>query len=256
MRHVLIICLSVASAALLAACQTAIADDPPATIAVEMTAYAREAAEMQRDIVIERTRSVATQQAAETQAANYYNYNRVLLSTVRANQRPTQAMRRVDVQPGVSAGRMDDTGAADIPEVSALGGASSASSNQRNTNNPDNMTIGEMRFSQVRMAGTIEAFERCPLDDRDLFRTTSIDIIYLTMVTDNLRTGTRISVDWLREGQNQFESVWVSDRDAARLCIAMELSQADVAFTPGNWQAVLSVNGQRYDPVPFVIVGG
>lgn len=234
---------------LLAACQAFVTEDVPATLAYELDAYATEAAALQGQLVAESTRRVATQVVAETRAANYYAYNGVLLATVRANAQPTSARRIVDVRPGTSAGSMDDMDMMDMPQVSALGGGSTNAAALPGSRD-------EMRISEMRLAATIESFTRCATSQpQDVFRAEQTDVIYLTTIIDNLRSGTRIAVDWRREGLTQFEGIWVADTDASRICVAMELSADSTALLGGNWQAQLFVNNQAFDPLAFTVIG-
>jgi hypothetical protein len=214
----------VVSMGLLAACSSLSGANPEATLEVELTQMATQAAGIHEAAQAERTRSVATIAAAETKSADFLHYNNILIGTVRAVQVPTA--ERI---------AFTDTGAMGLDMM--------------------NTSSGEMQIIQIGTAGAIRAEDRCFEAHQSYFTASTTSRIYLTGVAFNLAAGTRLDVNWLYENQLVFQQGWTAPDFAERLCFALELTPANVPFSPGSWSAVLFVNGEQRDPAPFNILG-
>lgn len=218
-RWIVVLC-----AGLLAACSSLSGANPEATLEVELTQMATQAAGIREAAQAERTRSVATIIAAETIAADYFHYNNILVGTVRAVQVPTQ--ERI---------AFTDSGAMGLDMMDT--------------------SSGEMQILQIGTAGLIRAEDRCFEVHQNFFNVGNTPRIYLTGVAFNLAAGTRLDVNWLYENQVVYQQGWTAPDFAERECFALELTPANAPFLPGAWSAVLFVNGEQRDPAPFNILG-
>src|SRR5690349_2349762 len=148
---------------LLAACQSLKGDDVPATMRVELDAYATEAAQIQSGAVLERTQAAATIQFAGTQAADYFHYNNILIATVRAVI-PATPSERLAVQ-------IDSAGAGNPNQVNQTGGMTS--------------------LSAVGIASAINPDNGCSEANYTQFVASAVDTLYLTAQAGNMQAGTR-----------------------------------------------------------------
>jgi hypothetical protein len=204
---------------LLAACQSLGTENVPATLQSDLTAYAVEATEIRVTGQARATEAVATIMAAQTQAAYFGAYNQVLVATVRAGE------TEVPAQILVTGGELEGS----------LGMAPN------------------MEFLQLAISDRINSADRCALNDVALFDPASTPNLYLTGVVTNMPTGTRIQVLWQQDGQQVHSTNWTATQPSANECIAMELTQDQVPFVPGDWGAVLIVDERVIDTVPFVM---
>ncbi len=229
----------------LSACQSLAGEDVPATLSVQMTAYATEVAVLREESQVQRTAVLATISVAETQAAAYLNYNNILVATVRAGQIATPQQRVV-----VSISQSSMPADMMMEDTQAETGVSSENNVPLNAG----AIIGEMQFTAPVLTGSVRLEDRCASGIETTFSATATPIVYLVTVAGNLAVGTQIEVDWRYENQRVFLGFWEATTPAAELCIAMELGAERVNFRPGNWTATLLVNGAASGTVAFTIV--
>lgn len=231
---------------LLAACQSLAGDNVPATLAVQMTAYATEVAVLREQSQIQRTAVVATISSAETQAAAYLNYNNILVATVRAGQIATPEQRIIT-----------SINQSSMPEGMMMAESQTGTSGTSGENTVPlgaGVTIGEAQFTAPILTNTVRTEDRCATGIETTFAAGTTPIVYLVTVSANLAAGTRIEVDWRYENQRVFLGFWEPTEPAGQLCIAMELGADRVNFRPGNWAATLLVNGAAVGTVAFTMV--
>lgn len=231
---------------LLAACQSLSGDDIPATLEIQMTAYATEVAVLREQSQAQRTAAVSTITFAETQAAAYFNYNNILVGTVRAGQVATPSERVIAAinQSSMSGEMMVDSmedGAGEAPSEGVVPAGES-------------VTVGNMAFTVPILTASVRPEDRCATGTQSTFSVSTTPIVYLVTVADNLAAGTRIEVDWRYENQRVFLGYWEASEAAAQICIAMELQSERVNFRAGNWTATLLVNGTSSGSVAFTMV--
>jgi len=210
-------------------------EDIPATLQVEMTAFATEAVAINEAIAIEQTAVVATMVAVETQVREMDSRNGIVLATVRAGTRPTQGVAPIIVQSmgeGAMAELEMEEGAADITD--------------------DNITEG-MQFVDIAMAASVRSSDGCATSSQATFQANSSSI-YMTTRAVNLRVGTQISVDWFYEGNLSFQQSWTASSSENSLCIWLFIEPQDVDFSLGSWRATLYADGNAIDSVSFDIV--
>jgi hypothetical protein len=226
----------------LAACQSLAGEDVPATLAVEMTAYATQVAVLREEAQMQRTAVLATISFAETQAAAYLNYNNILVATVRAGQIATPEQRIVAA---INQSSMPD--AMMMAEGQGTGEIA-----------PENLgaavRVGEMQFTAPILTAAVRPEDRCANGIETTFSASTTPVVYLVTVAANLTAGTRIEVDWRYENQRVFLGFWEPSEPASQLCIAMELGAERVNFRPGNWTATLLVDGVSSGAVAFTMV--
>jgi hypothetical protein len=205
---------------LLAACQAFKTENIPATMQNDLTAYAVTATNISISGQAHSTEAAATIVAAQTQAAYYTVYNQVLVATVRADETavPAQAL----VTNGEIEGSFGD--------------------------------VQKMEFLQLVMTNGIRSADRCALNDMALFDVAETEKIYLTVVVTNLLPGTLLEVIWKRDGEQIHRTSWTAEQLSSNECVAMELSPDQVAFVPGEWEAVLMANNQVIETVPFAMI--
>lgn len=219
----------------LAACGALSGDDVPATLQVEMTAYATESASINEAIAFEETAVVATVAAAETQVRELDTRNGVILATVRAGTSPTQGVAPIIVQ-SMGDGAM---GEMEMEEGASIDTEESVS--------------GGMQFVDITTASSVRQSDGCASSPQITFQSTASSI-YLTTRAVNLRVGTQISVDWFYEGELAFQQNWTASSSANSLCIWLYIEPQDVAFSLGAWRATLYADGNAVNSVSFDIV--
>jgi len=220
---------------LLAACGAFTIENVPATLEVEMTTYATEAIAINEAIFIEQTRVAATVAAAQSEIQNLDNRNAVILATVQAGTRPTQAVAPVIIQ------NMED-GVAEMDmmtEDEAIGDSDDSA--------------GRMQFTEVTTAGSVRQTDGCASSPQTLFNPAA-ERIYMTTRAINLRTGTQLSVDWFYDNELVFQQSWTAPRDARSLCIWLYIEPQDVPFSAGEWRATLYADGNAIDSSTFSIM--
>lgn len=237
--HDLVVCISIF---FLSACQSLAGEDVPATLSVQMTAYATEVAALREQSQAQRTAVSATISFAETQAAAYLNYNNILVATVRAGQIATPQQRIVAA---INQSSMPDA----MMMQEGQGGVSPAGVAEGTA-----VTIGDMQFTAPILTAAIRPEDRCAQQIETTFSAGTTPIVYLVTVASNLAAGTRIEVDWRYENQRVFLGFWEPSEPASQLCIAMELGAQRVNFRPGSWTATLLINGTASGTVPFTMV--
>lgn len=204
---------------LLASCQSLQTENIPATMQNDLTAYAVTATEIRASGERRATEAAATISAAQTEAAYYSVYNQVLVATVRAGETavPAQVLmtRNEDGNFGV---------------------------------------IAEMEFLQITMTDSIRNADRCALNDMALFDVGITQRIYLTVVVTNMTPGTLLEVRWMRDGQQMHRTSWTAEQLTSNECVAMELTPDQVAFVPGEWEAVLMADNRVIENVPFAMI--
>lgn len=219
---------------LLAACGAFTVENVPATLEVEMTAYATEAVALNEAILIEQTQVAATVVAAQTEVQALDVRNAVVLATVRAGTRPTQDVAPVIIQ------SMDD-GVAEMDMMMQ---------DEMMEENAD--SAGRMQFTEVTTAGSVRQTDGCPSSPQTLFNADA-ERIYMTTRSINLRTGTELSVDWFYDNELVFQQSWTAPRDARSLCIWLYIEPQDVPFSAGEWRATLYADGNAIDSSTFSI---
>ncbi|MGB1288657.1 MAG: hypothetical protein ACPG7F_19135 [Aggregatilineales bacterium] len=209
---------------LISACQSIAGENVPATLQYDMTTMANESLSIQNGAVANLTEVAATVAVIETQAAAYAQVNNVMRSTLQAVQTPTPALRSVVADSGsVMSADMIDT------------------------------SDGVMRFVQVGIADFVNPADNCFERHINIYRDNT-SRIYLVALGVNVQAGTRLDVSW-RAGQEIVQrNGWTAPADATVQCIAIELNTAQSAPVPGNWEAMLFVNGQDYEPAVFTIL--
>lgn len=204
---------------LLTACQSLGAENVPATMQTDLTAYAVQATEIRISGQERATQASATIAAAQTQAAYYSVYNQVLVATVRAaeTEEPQQVLMT-----------RNDEGNFGV--------------------------IQEMEFLQIVIADRINNTDRCALNEMSLFDVAQTTRLYLTLVVTNITPGTLLEVVWSYGNQQVHRTSWTAEQLSANQCVAMELTPDQVAFGPGEWEATLLANDRVIESVPFAMI--
>jgi len=206
----------------LPACNTLAGEDEFILMQSDIEAYGTEAVAIRESIQNDQVQVAATVDALATESANFTEFNRVLVSTVRAVLPPTQAVNIVNNEGGPLPLEMFD------------------------------LSDGVMRFVQIGAAGTVNVDDRCFVSHQTFF-TTSADVIYLVALALNLKAGTNLRVDWSYGGELVHQSNWTAPENKAGECIALELRPGNALFLTGNWTATLYINGAPQDPASFTI---
>lgn len=199
-----------------------------ATMQADLQNYATEVALLRDGSSSPQNDIIATVSVAETQAAGYFQYNTVLLATVRAVSASTpvpQAFQNV-------------TGG---PQALSIYDTSS----------------GRMQMVQTGVSGFVRPDDRCFETHQNFFTTSSLNAVYFVAVGLNMPAGTTIDVQWFYEGQPVYSNGLTISSGVDAQCIAIALQPSNVALSPGNWSAAVSLNGEPFmDPIPFTIIQG
>jgi hypothetical protein len=164
-------------------------------------------------------------QFSETQAAEYFGYNRLLVATARA-----AGAINTPISPIVT---NNETGPMPLSMF--------------------DLSDGVMRFVQLGMTDTINREDRCFIEQKSLFNPNQTETLFLTGLALNLQAGATLRVDWSYQGDVVHQTSWTAPEFQEGDCIAMELNPSNAAFSPGNWTATLYVDGNPLDPIPFTL---
>ncbi len=95
----------------------------------------------------------------------------------------------------------------------------------------------------------------CAVDSRTQFSTNAQEIYIVARAVNIPAGGVTFEARWFREGQAIGPVYSYSpDQAADSLCIWFFVDQTDFTFEPGNYSAVLAINGSNaFDPLPFQI---
>jgi hypothetical protein len=204
----------------LTACQALKTENIPATMQTDLTAYAVQATDIHTSGQARATEASATIAVAQTQVAYYSVYNQVLVATVRAEE-------------------------TDVPaQVLSTDGEIEGSLG----------VVQAMEFLQIVMADRINSADRCALNDMALFDVAQTPKLYLTLVVTNITPGTLLEVLWKYDGQQVHRTSWTAEQLSSNQCVAMELTPDQVAFVPGEWEAILLANNSVIESVPFAMI--
>lgn len=217
--------LLIAIALSLGACQSLASDDESAQLSADLEFYRTEAVQLQANMQLQRTAAVATIDASNMAAAEYNQLNQALVATREVVIPPTQSVAVIDNSSGPMPLEMFD------------------------------LSDGRMRFVQVGVAGTINASDRCFVSHQTFFNEMETQVIYLVALALNLQAGTVVSGTWNFNGETVYSTSWTAPETVPGQCIALEFRQSDAPFTPGNWTAILRVNGETVNPAPFTVSG-
>jgi hypothetical protein len=210
-------------------------EDIPATLEAEQMAFATEAADINATLQYQRAAAVVTVQAAETQASELTDLNRVLLATVRVGERPTQ-------------GRIPA-----IMDESSLERPQSLMDDMDIEDGTEGVTasMGDMQITQIATANSVRESDGCASSVQSQFPA-DVSQVYLTAVARNLQAGTAFTVEWRFEDQIQDRSDWVAPNNVDSLCIWFF---TEGPLQPGNWSARLYVNGAPIEPATSFLIG-
>jgi hypothetical protein len=223
MYRILILCCLI----LLTACQALTIDDENLARQAELEAFGTEAAALRDQMQQDRTAVASTVEVVGTQAADFISYNGFIAATLRAGIPATATPPSLIVnEQGPMPMSMFD------------------------------LSSGEMRFVQIGTAGQINPDDRCFISHQAFFNVNTTNVIFMTALGLNIRAGTNVRVDWQYGGEIVYSNAWNAPQSVDGQCVALELRPSNAPFTPGNWTATMSVNGEPFDPAPFTITNG
>ncbi len=216
---------------LLAGCQAIAGTDSLATIEANMTALAAERESIHASATADANRVAGTVVAAGTRVAQLSRVNAALAATLRANYTATPALQAVVVNAAdMGNSREDDMLAAAPGSEAPLA----------------------MQVSALATATATNPNSGCAVSTQSQF-SPAAQRIYLTAQVSNLRAGSEFSALWRYEGQEVSSHSWRAERSEDFLCIWFYVTPADFAFQPGNYTALLYVDGALAGNVPFII---
>jgi hypothetical protein len=157
--------------------------------------------------ITEAVRVLSTVQADETHVAHQEGINQALVLTVRSGDPPT-------VERGVG----NAPGAANTPGT------------------------GATQFTEIQTAASVRESDGCADAIQTQF-SPGTQQIYLTARALNIRTGTRLDVEWRFEGELVWQENWTVLVDSADFCLWFYIDPATVSFSPGNWSVQLFADG-------------
>lgn len=80
--------------------------------------------------------------------------------------------------------------------------------------------------------------------------------VYIVATAQNIPAGTQFTARFLRDGVEQIFYTWSPGFNISNGCIWFYMPASDVAFTSGNWSALLEMNGAvAGSPVAFTVSG-
>lgn len=211
--------------AVLPACAALNQADVPATVAAQNAALATEIVMLDEMAASESIESSARAAELATSAAQINGVNAQLVGTLQLVVTPTPQLQ---------------ADAFDPLTPSAPG------------------EVGQRLYVNSGISTEVRSSDGCVVDPREQF-SPLVPRLYATFVAFNLTAGTLFRVEWwwTTTQQMMFSDSWTADQDYAELCVWFYVTQDDVTFEPGTWQARLFVDEvQMTSPQRFEIVPG
>lgn len=199
--------------------------DTPATLAAENAALATEIAVLDAASTLESAEAGVRIAELATGAAHVNGVNAQLVGTLQLVVTPTPRLE----------------GSAFDPSVPP---------------NPDD--VNQRLYVNTGVSTEIRSSDGCVVNPRDQFSPFE-QRLYATFVAFNLKAGTLFRIEWwwTTTQQLMFSDSWTADSDYGELCVWFYVTQDDVVFQPGSWQARLFVDdAQMTSPQRFEIVSG
>ena len=217
--------LTLAVMAALPACAALNQADIPATMAAQNAALATEMVMLDEMAASENIESSARAAELATQAAEINGINAQLVGTLQVVVTPTPQL---------------EADAFDPLTPSAPG------------------EVGQRLYVNSGISTEVRSSDGCVVDPREQF-SPLVPRLYATFVAFNLTAGTLFRVEWwwTTNQQMMFSDSWTADQNYDELCVWFYVTQDDVTFEPGTWQARLFVDEvQMTSPQRFEIVPG
>lgn len=225
----------------------------PTVRLVNREEFQREATAIAQAMVIQATEIAGTAVAAQAYVLQQESINVQLAATLRAAVPSTQQF--VDLSGAVTPGMVatlsplttpgaivatQNAGAVILPGASPAATAEAASGTQ---------------FTEIAVSLSVRDADGCADG-----ATTSIPAaaarIYATARAFNIRAGTLMGADWLRDGQVVYQSSpWTVESDQNDFCLWFYIEPSDVEFTPGAWSVRLYADGQALEPAASFAIG-
>jgi hypothetical protein len=96
----------------------------------------------------------------------------------------------------------------------------------------------------------------CPVGNVVTFAPNALGV-YIVATAQNIPAGTQFTARFLRDDVEQVFYTWSPGFNIANGCIWFYMPASDVAFTAGNWSAIIEMNGAVAVPAqPFTVSGG
>ena len=209
----------------LPACEALNQADLPATMAAQNVAFATEIVSLDEIAVTENAASSVRAAELATAAAQVNGVNAQLVGTLQVVVTPT---------PQLQADAFD-------PLTPAAPGE-----------------VGQRLYVNSGISTEVRSSDGCVVDPREQFGPL-VPRLYATFVAFNLTAGTLFRVEWwwTTTQQLMFSDSWTADQNYDELCVWFYVTQDDVTFEPGTWQARLFVDEvQMTSPQRFEIVPG
>lgn len=217
--------LTLLALAVLPACDALNQADVPATVAAQNAALATEIVMLDELAAAEDLDSASRAAELATAAAHVNGINAQLVGTLQVVVTPTPQLQ---------------ADAFDPMTPSAPG------------------EVGQRLYVNSGVSTEVRSSDGCVVDPREQF-SPFVPRLYATFVAFNLKAGTLFRLEWwwTTTQQMMFSDSWTADQDYNELCVWFYVTQDDVTFEPGTWQARLFVDEvQMTSPQRFEIVPG
>jgi hypothetical protein len=216
-------------------------EQTPTAELINREQFARETTAIAQVAQLQATDVAGTAQAAETYVAARESINAQLVLTLRAAIPPTQ--QQIDSSGLVTPGMNAPITTPSAPDASGDAGGSAAAN------------TGGTQFVDLATAAVVSDVDGCASPATSSFSTTT-QRIYATARAYNIRAGTQMSADWLRDGVVVFQSAsWSVSADEADFCLWFYIEPVDVAFDVGNWSVQLYADGTPITPAAAFTIG-
>jgi hypothetical protein len=225
----------------------------PTVRLVNREEFQRESTAIAQAMVVQATEVAGTAVAAQAYVAQQESINIQLAATLRVVVPATQQV--VDMSGPVTPGMVATLSPLTTPgAISATQSAGSVILPAASPS-PGADTGTGTQFTEIAVSLNVREDDGC-VDGP----TTSIPAgstrIYATARAFNIRAGTLMGADWLREGQVVYQSsTWTVESDDDDFCLWFYIEPADVEFTPGAWAVRLYADGQALEPLASFTIG-
>jgi hypothetical protein len=222
----------------------------PTVRLVNREEFQRESTAIAQAMVMQATEVSGTAVAAQAYVAQQESINIQLAATLRVVVPATQQV--IDMSGPVTPGMVATLSPLTTPGAIAT---QSAGSVILPAASPSPGADTGTHFTDIAVSLSVRDDDGCA-DGATTTIPSSATRIYATARAFNIRAGTLMGADWLRDGQVVYQSSpWTVEGDDDDFCLWFYIEPVDIEFTPGAWAVRLYANGQALEPLASFTIG-
>ena len=225
----------------------------PTVRLVNREEFQREATAIAQAMIIQSTEVAGTAVAAQAYVIQQESINIQLAATLRVIVPATRQV--VDMSGPVTPGMVATLSPLTTPgAISATQSAGSVIMPAASPSPAENNSTGT-QFTEIGVSLSVRDADGCA-DGLTTAIPTGATRIYATARAFNIRAGTLMGADWLRDGQVVYQSSpWTVETNDDDFCLWFYIEPVDIEFTPGAWAVRLYADGQPLEPLASFTIG-